>query len=219
VRPSTVCGGLVGPDGVDHLNDSGLREPGTYRVSWPTASAATLPQGRYQWVVTAVASDGQRSAVNRGFSLNTTLGHLRPDPRALAVPRLKPRAVATAIVTRPATVLAWVETATGAPVANVATGRVGAGRLVLRWDGRNRARRPVYPGLYVLRLAANNAYGRVELTTRFRVTKAKLKVVPPKRRRKASLAMPNASALATRGFARAPSEPTGRQPLESHRGL
>ena len=180
VRPSTVRARVVGPDGVEQYVDEGLRAPGIYQVSWPSAPAGEpLPQGRYQWVVTAVDDEGRRSAVNRGFSVNTTLGFLRPDPRALAVPRQKRREVATAQLTKPATVLGWVESESGAPIATVVTGRVGPSRLTLRWDGKNRARRSVYPGTYVLRLAANNAYGRVELATKLRVVRTKYKIVTP----------------------------------------
>jgi len=183
VRTSTVTATLLGPDKVAHYSESGPREPGTYPIPWSgrTASGALEPQGRWQWVVQAVDDLGATSSINRGFTLNNTLGFLKPDRRPLAVPRAKPRSIATATIAEAATVLAWVETESGAPLINVATGRVQAGPLVLRWDGRNRTGRAVYPGRYVLRLAANNTFGRVELATQFAVVKAKFKVVTPKR--------------------------------------
>jgi hypothetical protein len=183
VRPSTVTATLIGPDKVAHYSESGPRDPGTYPIPWTgrTTTGALEPQGRWQWVVQAVDDLGATSSINRGFRLNNTLGFLKPDRRALAVPRTKPRAIATATLAEAATILAWVETATGAAVDNVATGRVGAGPLVLRWDGRNRAERAVYAGRYVLRLRANNAFGRVELSTQFAVVKAKFKVISSKR--------------------------------------
>jgi hypothetical protein len=184
VRPSTVTATLVGPDKVARYSESGLREPGTYQIPWTGRSSAGAPepQGRWQWTVQAVDDLGNRSSINRGFVLNNTLGFLKPDPQVLAVPRLKPRMIASTVLAQAASVLAWVETESGAPVVNVATGRVAAGRLILRWDGRNRAGRPVYPGRYVLRVRTTNAYGRAELVTKFRVVKAKFKVIrTPKR--------------------------------------
>jgi hypothetical protein len=179
VRPSTATATLIGPDRATYYSESGPRVPGTYRIRWSgrTPGGAPVPQGRWQWVVQAVDDEGTSSAINRGFSVNNTLGFLRPDRRALAVPRIKPRAVATARLAQRAGVLAWIESETGAPIVNVATGRVEPGPLLLRWDGRNRAGKPVYPGRYVLRVAASNAFGRAELRTTLRVVKARFKVV------------------------------------------
>jgi hypothetical protein len=182
VRPSTVTARLVGPDGTAYYEDSGLKNPGVYKVTWPSTAQrrSVLPQGRWQWVVQSLDDQGRRSAVDRGFTVNNTLGYLRPDPRALAVPRLKPRVVATVDVAQPAAVLAWVESASGAPIANVASGRVARGRLVLEWTGRGATGSSVYPGSYVLRVLANNSYGRVELDAKIRVVKARFRVVAPK---------------------------------------
>jgi hypothetical protein len=180
VRPSTVNAQLVGPNGQAYFSDSGLKNPGVYKVTWPAAGAPPL-QGRWQWVVTAQDDQGQRSSVDRGFTVNNTLGFLRSTPPALAVPRAKPRTVATVTVAQAATVLAWVESAAGAPIVNVASGRVAAGTLELRWDGRNSGGSAVFPGRYVLKVAANNGFGRVGLETRFTVVKAKPKPVPRKK--------------------------------------
>ena len=183
VRPSTVTARLVGPDGTAYYEDSGLKNPGVYKVTWPstTQRRSVLPQGRWQWVVQAFDDQGQRSSVDRGFTVNNTLGYLRPDPRALAVPRLKPRAIASVDVTQAAGILAWIESASGAPIVNVATGRVARGQLVLRWDGRGGTGSAVYPGSYVLRVVASNGFGRVELDAKIRVVRARFKVLPPPR--------------------------------------
>lgn len=181
VRPSTVTAQLVGPDGNAYYSDAGPRDPGVYKLTWPAARGA-LQEGRWQWVVQAVDDQGQRSSVDRGFTVNNTLGFLRPVPPALAVPRKQPRAIATVSVTEQAGVLAWVESASGAPIVNVATGRVAPGRLVLRWDGRNGAGHAVYPGRYVLKVVASNAYGRVELELPFRAARAKVAIVPAGKR-------------------------------------
>ena len=181
VRPSIVTAQLVGPDGKAYYTDSGQRAPGVYRVMWPAPSGGPPLQGRWQWVVQAQDDQSQRSSVDRGFTVNNTLGFLRPTPPALAVPRVQPRSVATVSVARTATILAWIESAVGAPIVNIASGRVGAGSLELRWDGRNHSGSAVYPGRYVLKVAANNAYGRVELETRITVIKVKAKPVPKKK--------------------------------------
>ncbi len=177
VRPTTVTAQLVGPDGRAYYSDAGLKNAGVYKIVWPPAGPAPL-QGRWQWVVTGVDDQGQRSSVDRGFTVNNTLGSLRSQPPAMAVPRANPRAVATVSVGQTATVLAWVESETGAPIVNIASQRVAAGQLVLQWDGRGHSGSPVYPGRYVVKVAATNGFGRVELATTFRVVKAKPKPLP-----------------------------------------
>jgi hypothetical protein len=181
VRPSTVSAQLFGPDGKSYYTDSGPRAPGVYKVAWPTSGSAPLVQGRWQWVVQATDDQGQRSAINRGFTVNNTLGFLRPTPPGLAAPRLQPRTVATVSVTRPATILSWIETPNGVPIVNLASRRAAAGTVALDWDGRNRNGSVVYPGRYVLKIAANNSYGRVELETKITVVKARPKPIPKKR--------------------------------------
>ena len=48
----------------------------------------------------------------------------------------------------------------------------------MRWDGRSNGGSAVFPGRYVLKVAANNGFGRVELETRFTVVKARPKPIP-----------------------------------------
>jgi hypothetical protein len=180
VRPSTVSAQLVGPDGQVYYTDAGSKVPGVYKISFPRASAPPL-QGRWQWVVTATDDQNQRSSVDRGFMVNNTLGFLKPMPPGLAVPRLQGRTIATVSVKQPATILAWVESTVGAPIANIASGRIAAGTLDLKWNGLTATGTPAYPGRYVLHVAANNAYGRVQLDTKFTVVKARKKPAPARR--------------------------------------
>ncbi len=186
VRPATVTASLVGPDGVARSTETGVRAPGVYRLRWSGRTSAGTPevQGRWQWVVTAVDDQQQHSAASRLFTLNDTLGFLKPQGPALAVPRRSARAVAAVTVASSATVSATVETPGGAAIASVASGRVGPGRLTLSWNGRDRAGNAVYPGSYVLRVAATNRYGQTELTTKIRVTKARFRVVQTGGRRR-----------------------------------
>ena len=184
VRPSTVSAQLIGPDGRSYYTDSGPRAPGVYKVAWPTGSSGPMLQGRWQWVVQSTDDQGQRSSIDRGFMVNNTLGFLRPTPPGLAAPRLSPRAVATVSVSRPATILSWIETPNGVPIVNLASRRAVPGTLTLQWDGRNRNGSVVYPGRYVLKIAANNSFGRVELQTKITVVKARPKPVPKSRSRR-----------------------------------
>ena len=55
VRPSTVTMSLVGPGGAIALTQTDERQPGIYKVSWPSAASRrqAQPLGRWRWVVTA----------------------------------------------------------------------------------------------------------------------------------------------------------------------
>jgi hypothetical protein len=77
-------------------------------------------------------------------------------------------------LTRPARVLATVETKSGVKVATIAVRRAEAGRFTATWRGTTRGGRSfAYGGLYVIRFRATNELGAVELTTPvFRVTRA-----------------------------------------------
>ena len=54
VRPSTVTMSLVGPGGATALTQTDERQPGIYKVSWPSAATPSpgQPLGRWRWVVT-----------------------------------------------------------------------------------------------------------------------------------------------------------------------
>ncbi|MFN2467580.1 MAG: phosphodiester glycosidase family protein [Gaiellaceae bacterium] len=166
VRPAVVKVSLVGPNGVDRFTDSGPKDPGTYQVPFTGRTSAGAPdvQGRYRLAISATDDLRRTSSVARAFTVNNTLGFLTPERRLLAVPRARPRAIATVSLTNAATISAAVETGTGAPLATVLSGRRQPVRLTLEWDGRNRNGSFVYPGRYFLRVKATNVLGSVELT-------------------------------------------------------
>ena len=166
VRPAVVNVSLVGPNGVARFTDSGPKNPGTYQVPFTGRTSAGAPdvQGRYRLAISATDDLQRASSVARAFTVNNTLGFLTPERKLLAVPRARPRAIATVSLTNAATISAAVETMTGAPLATVLSGRRQPGRLTLEWDGRNRNGSFVYPGRYFLRVKATNVLGSVELT-------------------------------------------------------
>jgi hypothetical protein len=181
VRPSNVTATLVAPDGVAAFTETVQREPGTYPVAFPPAPAdPTLPpaapaEGRWRLDVSATDDVGQTSTTSQPFAVNSTLGFAKLSRRSLVVrARGKQTIQAGVTLTRPARVLATVETASGVRVASIALRRLEAGRFVARWKGTTAGGRSfAYGGLYKIRFHATNALGAVDLTTQnFRVIRA-----------------------------------------------
>jgi phosphodiester glycosidase len=181
VRPSTVTATLVGPGDVTAYTETVAREPGTYPVAFPPApldplAEPTAPaEGRWRLDVTATDDLARASTTSQAFTVNSTLGFAKLSRRNLVVRvRGKQTISAGVTLTRPARVLATVETATGVQVAAIALRRVDAGRFVATWKGRTRGGKTLaYGGSYVIRFRATNELGVVELTTAvFRVIRA-----------------------------------------------
>ncbi|MDX6439030.1 MAG: hypothetical protein QOF45_1613 [Gaiellaceae bacterium] len=192
VHPSNVTATLVAPDGLPAFTETVIREPGTYPVAFPPAPAdPTLPpaapaEGRWRLDVSATDDVGQTSTTSQSFTVNSTLGFAKLSRRSLVVrARGKQVIQAGVTLTRPARVLATVETASGVRVAAIALRRLEAGRFVARWKGTTAGGRSfAYGGLYKIRFLATNELGAVELTTQnFRVIRAaplpKKKPKPP----------------------------------------
>ncbi len=174
VRPSTVTASLVGPDRIPRRTETGARVPGVYRLTWSgrTPEGAPELEGRWRWVINAVDQNGQHSAVERLFWLNTTLARLRTK----TVFRVRKRRNALPIgfrLANPARVRVTIETPSGTPVRTVANRVMLPGTKTVRWDGRFGNRALAYRGLYVVRVVANNRYGPVELSRRFVVRRAR----------------------------------------------
>ena len=154
VRPSAVSAKLVGPDGAVRLLDAGSKAPGRYKLTWNGAGA---PEGRYHWNVTATDNQGQASADDRTFTLDKTLGFL--DVGASA------RVIAFTL-TRTATVRVTVETRRGAILRTVARGTRGAGRVTVRWNGRDGRGKKLRRGTYVVKVSATSQLGLTQLSAR-----------------------------------------------------
>jgi hypothetical protein len=181
VRPSTVTATLVGPGEVPAYTESLAREPGTYPVAFPPAPLDPLAEptppaeGRWRLDVSATDDTGQTSTTSQAFTVNSTLGFTRLSRRNLVVRvRGKQTINAGVTLTRPARVLATVETVSGVQVAAIALRRAEAGRFVATWRGTTRGGRSfAYGGSYVVRFRATNGLGTVELRTpAFRVIRA-----------------------------------------------
>jgi hypothetical protein len=181
VRPAQVAVTLVGPDRVPRLTETFTRAPGTYRYTWagrrPDGSLEQL--GRWRWVVNALDEQGQPSEVERAFSLNDTIGYLRVRPRLYRPAVGRARFVATVRLVRPARVLLFIETRTGAVLRRVVRNSAPAGNLSLAWDGRTTRGGLVYSGTYVARVRALNAAGAMDLKRTFSVRRP---FKPPKRK-------------------------------------
>src|ERR671935_976959 len=123
VRPSTVSAKLIGPDGSVRELDTGVKQPGRYKLSWDGLGA---PEGRYHWNVTATDDTGQVSTDDHAFALDDTLGFLRVGRGA--------RTISFAL-TRDATVRVAIERRSGVILRTVAAGPRPAGPVTGR---RNR---------------------------------------------------------------------------------
>jgi hypothetical protein len=172
VSPSSVTASLVGPGGATAFTETQEREPGLYTLSWPDAARRRQadPLGRWRWVVSAVDSQGRRSSVERSFWLNDTLGYMRVAPTALKLrPRRRNAVVARFRLAYRARVTPSIWTPHGVLIRRLPTRTLGPGTRAVAWNGRFDNGRLVYRGAYVFRVFAQNSFGPVSLTQRFRV--------------------------------------------------
>lgn len=163
VRASTVDAQLVGPDGVARQLDAAARAPGTYAFSWDglTLDGSPAFEGKWQWIVTAVDDQGRQSSMTRTFALNRTLGFV--TVRAGRQPRLR----TSFALTRPAFVTVRVVSTGGSVLKTLARRPFVAGTAAVAWNGLRADGKRARPGVYTLRIGANNEVGRVELVRRF----------------------------------------------------
>jgi flagellar hook assembly protein FlgD len=174
VRPSTVTASLIGPDRIPRHTQTGLKDPGTYRLTWSgrTAEGAPEPEGRWRWAINAVDDQGQQSKVERIFYLNNTLGYLRVRPTRVVVRRRSGSLRVRFRLAHSARVTLTIETASGARVRTI-TRRLGRGQKSIRWNGRYGNGVRAFSGLYVARIRTTNAFGPSELERRFLVRRAR----------------------------------------------
>ena len=166
--PSTVTVTLTRPDGSVAFSESGAREPGSYPVAFPPsgepAGGAPLAEGRWRLRIEATDDLAQPSTMARVFSVNTTLGFVRPERRVFAVPRRGGALKIRWRLTRPARVALSIETATGAVVRSYAPRAYAAGDDSFTWSGLGADGKAIPAGRYVVRVAATNQLGRVAQT-------------------------------------------------------
>ena len=175
VRPSTVTASLIGPDRIPRQTQTGLREPGTYRLGWSgrTPAGGPEPEGRWRWVINAVDDQGQQSRVERVFFLNNTLGYLKVRPTRIVVRRRRSGKLRVGFkLAHPAFVTLTIETASGARVRTIRQRR-GAGQASIQWNGRYGNGVRAFSGSYVARVQTSNSFGVSELERRFLVRRAR----------------------------------------------
>jgi hypothetical protein len=178
VRKSTVTATLFAPDGTSTYTETLEREPGVYPIPFEAAEPA---EGRWRLEVTATDDLGRQSQTAQVFRVNNTLGFPRLSRRNLVVGKGRKQAIRAGVtLTRPARVVATIETRSGVKVSTIAVRRLPAGRYSAAWRGTTRGGRFfVYGGMYQVRFRATNSLGAVEVVSRaFRVTRA----APPKKK-------------------------------------
>ncbi len=159
VRPSTVSAFVVGPDGISHPIDSGVRQPGVYHFTWSSFDA----QGTWNWNVHATDDLGRQSTADQSFSYNLTLAGLK-------VPTIAARASGVPIsftLSQPATVTVQIEKLSGAVVRTLPSLPEPAGPVQLTWDGTLDGQTKAYTGSYVMSVTAANSVGVMSLTAPF----------------------------------------------------
>lgn len=177
VRPSTVTVTLSAPDGTPAFQESLPRDPGTYTVTFPPPTAnptppappapptTPLPPAEGRWTLTVSATDDQGlpSSATRRFWLNTTLGFVRVEPARLLLPPAGASMTIRWTQARAARVRVTVETPEGILIRTVSVGRFEAGSQAATWNGRLPNGKLVPGGRYVVRVAATNEVGAVDL--------------------------------------------------------
>jgi hypothetical protein len=156
VRPATVSAKLVAPDGSTRELDAGQKQPGWYRVTWDGTdpAGAPAPEGRYRWSVSATDDLGRASTADRRFTLDATLGFLKVGRNA--------RTIGFSLA-RDAVIRVTIEDTSGDILRTVAAGPRTAGRVTVRWNGRDGRRKLLHRGSYVVRVAATSPVGLSEL--------------------------------------------------------
>jgi hypothetical protein len=170
VRPSTVTVSLAGPDRASRTIETGAKAPGVYQLTWNGTKADGTPdlEGGWRFSVTAVDDTGQSSIADRLFSLNRTLGGLSVAPGVVPVGGGGGTLRASFTLARPARITATIESATGAVLATPLRATLEAGANTISWDGRL-GRELAASGRYVLRVAAENEVGTMDLDAAFTV--------------------------------------------------
>jgi hypothetical protein len=189
VRPSTTTVTLTAPDGTVAFQETAAREPGTYEVAFPpipppppdptvpppVVEPVPMSEGRWTMAVTAADDEGQTSSAVRRFWVNSTLGFLKVQPRTLFVPRAGRNATIAWTQARAGQVTVVVETRSGVLVRTIAKRRFEAGPGSATWNGRLRNGRPVFGGVYRVRVAARNEVGLVSLEQPLRVRRVAIR--------------------------------------------
>ena len=164
VRPATVSAKLVAPNGTAREVDAGAKGTGRYELSWDgkDVAGAPAPEGRYHWKVSATDDLGRASSDDRSFTLDNTLGFLRLSAGARRI---------SFTLARDAQIRVTIEKPWGDIMRTVALGPRSAGRVTVRWNGRDARRRRLARGSYVVRVAATGPVGLSVLRAPLRISR------------------------------------------------
>jgi flagellar hook assembly protein FlgD len=168
-RTATVSAVVTG-EGPRQVLDTGVQQPGlhTFTFSGKGGDGSPLPEGAYKLAVTATDDRGIRSVAERTFAVNETLSSLTVAPTALRLRKGNRNALAIGFtLSRSATVTATIETKTGIVIRKLDERTLPAGPQRLLWDGRTSGGGLAFNGAYVVRIAADNTVGEVELAQPF----------------------------------------------------
>jgi flagellar hook assembly protein FlgD len=167
IRPSAVSVKLTGPDGAVRELDAGQKPAGRYRLTWDgtTVDGAAAPEGRWRFSIDATDDLSRTSSAQRTFTVDRTLGFARVRPRALRHGPLTVRFM----LTRPAAIRVSIETPSGDILRTIAAGRRAAGRVNVRWNGRDGRRKLVPSGSYVVRVSSSSQVGLSQLRLALRI--------------------------------------------------
>jgi hypothetical protein len=168
-RTSTVNAVVMG-GGTRQVLDSGTRQPGLHSFTFTgkAADGTPVPEGSYKLSVNATDDRGVHSLVERVFSVNNTLSALSVSPSALRLRKNGTNALQIGFtLARAAKVTGTVETKSGIVIRKLDQRAFVPGPQHLVWDGRTSGGGLAFNGAYVVRIAAENAVGEVELTQPF----------------------------------------------------
>jgi flagellar hook assembly protein FlgD len=150
--------------------DTGTQQPGLHSFTFTgkNTDGSALPEGSYKFSVTATDNQGLRSTAERDFALNDTLSSLTATPTLVRIRKGSGGMLAVGFtLSRPSTVTATIETRNGIVIRTLDAGKLAEGPQKLLWDGRTAGGGLAFGGTYLVRVAAVNAVGRVELTLPF----------------------------------------------------
>jgi len=170
VRPSKVTATISGR-GATRVLASGDVDPGlhTFTFDGHAADGAVLPEGGYQFKVTATDDTGRTTTAVRGLAINDTLASLSATPESVRlVANGKDALTVGFTLARAASVRVTIETASGLVVRTLAATKLDAGEQQFAWNGLGATGKLAPGGAYVVRVRAANSVGRVELTQPFR---------------------------------------------------
>jgi hypothetical protein len=171
VRRSDVSLRLRRPDGSVAWSRQDTLGPGWIRH---VVSNPGMPEGRWWWEVEATdLQSGRRTAMERAFRVNKTLGHLQLSKATMRVKTGSGGRLGISVgLTRTARVEAVVLAPGGGVRRVLFRGEREPARLAWQWNGKTGSGRVVQTGTYTVRVIARNQLGEVQLRQPVRVLRS-----------------------------------------------